>query len=81
MSSADHELAQEYVRSVLNQDDPAPEPIQQDLSPEEQAFLEQALEKMIAKERDRMEREYVMEDEINGIWYRGRFKLERIPDK
>ena len=75
---ADHDLAQDYVRSVLGQDSPAPEPIQQDLSPEEALFLGQALEKLIAKEGDSMEREYVLEDEINGVWYRGRFTLERI---
>lgn len=75
-----HEAAQDYVRSVLGQDSPAPEPIQQDLSPEEALFLEQALEKMIAKEGDRMEREYVLEDEINAVRYRGKFILERIPN-
>jgi hypothetical protein len=56
-------------------------PIQQDLSPEENAFLTQALERMIAKEGDSMERECVMEDEISGNRYRARFYLERIPDK
>jgi hypothetical protein len=75
-----HAAAQDYVRSVLGQDSPAPEPIQQELSPEEQAFLEQALEKMIAKEGELLEREYKLEDEINGVWYRGRFTLERIPN-
>lgn len=75
---ADHDMAQDYVRSVLGQDSPAPEPIQQDLSPAEYIFLEQAMEKMIAKDGDSMEREYVMEDEINGVWYRGRFTLEKL---
>jgi len=78
---AGHDLAQDYVRAVLGQDVLAPEPIQQDLSPEEEAFLGQALERMIEKEGDTMEREYALEDEISGNRYRARFYLERIPDK
>lgn len=73
--------AQDYVRSVLGQDSPSPEPIKQDLSPEENAFLTRALERMIEKEGDTMEREYALEDEISGNRYRARFHLERIPDK
>jgi hypothetical protein len=84
-----HEAAQDYVRSVLGQDDvhwqdgevlEEISPIQQDLGQEENAFLAQALEKMIAKEGDRMEREYMLEDDVNGVRYRGRFTLERIRD-
>ena len=78
-----HNAAQDYVRSVLGPDDPEPEPIQpviQDLSPEESLFLEQALEKMITKEGDKMEREYMLQDDINGGRYRARFTLERVPN-
>lgn len=87
---ADHDLAQDYVRAVLGQDNQAPEPIlmvdeaagiesiQQDLSQEENAFLAQALEKMIEKDGEMLEREYFLEDEISGIRYRATFALERI---
>ncbi len=77
-----HDAAQDYVRSVLGQEDPEPEPIQQDLSPEESLFLEQALEKMIAKQGDKMEREYqlVGEDPNGTVYYRARFTLERLPN-
>ena len=82
MPSEGHDAAQDYVRSVLGQDDraPEPEPVQQDLSPEESLFLEQALEKLIAKEGDKMEREYTLKDDIDGGRYRARFILERIPN-
>ena len=76
-----HDAAQDYVRSVLGQEDPEPETIQpviQYLSPEESLFLEQALEKLIEKQGDKMEREYMLEDKEKGVSYRGRFTLERI---
>ena len=69
---------EEYIRSVLGQDDPAPAPIEQDLSPAEYIFLTQAMEKLIEKSGDRIAREYMMEDSDSGTKYRGRFTLERV---
>ena len=42
------------------------------------AQIAEALEKMIAKGGDKIEREYALEDKENGVGYKGRFTLERV---